>query len=170
MPSASTQRTWRGKRSPAAWALSAGMSVSSTNVVLPEPGNARHRDETTARNIDFERFDGMDGLVAMRMCPWSNISSSVTCGRKRLDSARKNGAMRLPCDCSTLYCTGSDHVAAACSSNGAHLDQIVGFRQYARIVVDNNHGVAVIHRDRASHPTRPSTLAGCRPIEGSSST
>ena len=31
------QRTCFGRRSPAACALSAGMSVSSTNVVLPEP-------------------------------------------------------------------------------------------------------------------------------------
>ena len=45
-----------------------------------------------------------------------------------------------------VYRTGSDHVTAACSGNGAHLDQIVGFRQHARVVVDNNHGVAVIHQ------------------------
>ena len=61
------------------------------------------------------------------------------CAQKRCDAA----ALRL---LDLVYCTGSDHVAAACSSNGAHLDQIVGFRQYARIVVDNNHGVAVIHQ------------------------
>ena len=45
-----------------------------------------------------------------------------------------------------VYRARSNHIAAACSSNGTHLNQIVGFRQYARIVVDNNHGVAVIHQ------------------------
>ena len=44
------------------------------------------------------------------------------------------------------YRARGDHIAAACSGNGAHLDQIVGFRQYARVVVDNDHGVAVIHQ------------------------
>ena len=37
-------------------------------------------------------------------------------------------------------------MAAACSRNGAHLDQIVGFCQHARVVVDNNHGIAVDHQ------------------------
>ena len=45
-----------------------------------------------------------------------------------------------------VYRTCSDHVTAARSGNGAHLDQIVGFRQHTCIVVDNNHGVAVIHQ------------------------
>ena len=45
-----------------------------------------------------------------------------------------------------VYRTSSDHVAAACSGNGAHLDQIISLRQHARVVVDNNHGVAVIHQ------------------------
>ena len=55
--------------------------------------------------------------------------------------------MRLPVRLLDLvHRTSGDHIAAACSGNGAHLDQIVGFRQYARIVVDNNHGVAVINQ------------------------
>ena len=29
---------------------------------LARTRNARHRDKTAARNIDFERFDGMDGI------------------------------------------------------------------------------------------------------------
>ena len=59
--------------------------------------------------------------------------------QKRRDTA----ALRL---LHLVYPTSSDHIAAACSGNGTHLDQIVGFRQYARIVVNNNHGVAVIHQ------------------------
>ena len=45
-----------------------------------------------------------------------------------------------------VHSARGDHIAAACSGNGAHLDQIVGFRQHTCIVVDNNHGVAVIHQ------------------------
>ena len=45
-----------------------------------------------------------------------------------------------------VYRTSGDYVAAACSSNGAHLDQIISLRQHARVVVDNDHGVAVIHQ------------------------
>ena len=41
--------------------------------------------------------------------------------------------------------TGGDYMTAACSGNGTHLDQIVGFCQHARVVIDDNHGVAVIH-------------------------
>lgn len=37
-------------------------------------------------------------------------------------------------------------MTAARSGNGAHLDQIVGFCQHACVVVDNNHGVAVVHQ------------------------
>ena len=44
------------------------------------------------------------------------------------------------------YRTGGDHVAATCSGNGAHLNQIISLGQHARVVVDNNHGVAVIHQ------------------------
>ena len=45
-----------------------------------------------------------------------------------------------------IHRTGSDHITAARSGNGTHLDQIIGFRQYARVVIDNDHGVAVIHQ------------------------
>ena len=61
------------------------------------------------------------------------------CAQKRSDAA----APRL---LDLVYRACSNHIAAACSSNGTHLNQIVGFRQYARIVVDNNHGVAIIHQ------------------------
>ena len=45
-----------------------------------------------------------------------------------------------------VYRTSGDYVAAACSGNGAHLDQIISLHQHTCIVVDNNHGVAVIHQ------------------------
>ena len=61
------------------------------------------------------------------------------CAQKRSDAA----APRL---LDLAYRTSGNHITAVCSGNGAHLDEIVGFRQYARIVVDNNHGVAVIHQ------------------------
>ena len=61
------------------------------------------------------------------------------CAQKRGDAA----ALRL---FDLVHRTSGDHITAARSGNGAHLDQIVGFRQYARVVVDNNHGVAVIHQ------------------------
>ena len=45
-----------------------------------------------------------------------------------------------------VYRARGNHITAACSGNGTHLNQIVGFRQHACIVVNDNHGVAVIHQ------------------------
>ena len=114
---------------------------------LARTRNARHRDKTAARNIDFERLDGMDGIgchADMSLVEHFVVSHLRTQAlelgaQKRRDTA----ALRL---LDLVYRTSGDYTAAACSGNGAHLDQIVGFRQYARIVVDNNHGVAVIHQ------------------------
>ena len=114
---------------------------------LTRTRNARYHDKAAARDIDFERFDGMDGIG--RHADMSLVEHFVVshlwaqtlglCAQKRRDTA----ALRL---FDLVYRTSGDHIAAACSGNGAHLDQIVGFRQYARVVVDNNHGVAVIHQ------------------------
>ena len=60
--------------------------------------------------------------------------------------AQKRGDAAAPRLFDLVHRTCSDHVTATCSGNGAHLDQIVSFRQYARIVVDNNHGVAVAYQ------------------------
>ena len=114
---------------------------------LARTRNTRHRDETTARDIDFERLDGMDGIgrhADMALVEHFVVShlwaqALGLCAQKRSDAA-------VPRLLDLVYRTSSDYTAAACSGNGAHLDQIVGFRQYARIVVDNNHGVAVIHQ------------------------
>ena len=114
---------------------------------LARARNARHRDKTAARDIDFERLDGMDGIgchADMSLVEHFVVSHLRThalglCAQKRGDAA----ALRL---FDLVYRTSGDHIAAACSGNGTHLDQIVGIRQYARIVVDNNHGVTVIHQ------------------------
>ena len=114
---------------------------------LTRTRNARHRNETVARDIDFERLDGMDGIGRHAdVAPVEHFVVShlwaQTLGlgaQKRRDAT----ALRL---FDLAYRTSGDHVATARSGNGAHLDQIVGFRQYARIVVDNDHGVAVIHQ------------------------
>ena len=114
---------------------------------LTRTRNARHRDKAAARDIDFEWLDGMDGIgrhADMALVEHFLVSHLRTQAlglrtQKRGDAA----ALRL---FDLVYRTSGDHIAAACSGNGAHLDQIVGFRQYARVVVDNNHGVAVIHQ------------------------
>ena len=114
---------------------------------LARTRNARHRDKATARNIDFERLDGMDGIgchADMALIEHFVVSHlwAQTIGlgaQKRSDAA----ALRL---LDLVYPTSGDHIAAARSGNGAHLDQIVGFRQHARVVVDNNHGVAVAYQ------------------------
>ena len=114
---------------------------------LTRTRNARHRNQATARDIDFERLDGMDGIGRHAdMAPVEHFLVSHlraqalgVCAQKRRDAA----ALRL---FDLSHRTGSDHITAACSGNGAHLDQIVGFRQHTCIVVDNNHGVAVIHQ------------------------
>ena len=114
---------------------------------LARARNARHRDKAAARDIDFERLDGMDGigrhadvaLVEHFVVSHLWAQALGLCAQKRSDAA----APRL---LDLVYCTGSDHVTAACSGDGAHIDQIVGFRQYARIVVDNDHGVAVAYQ------------------------
>ena len=114
---------------------------------LTRTRNARHRDQATARDIDFERLDGMDGIgrhTDMALVEHFVVSHLRTqalghCTQKRSDAA----APRL---LDLAYRTCSDHVTAVCSGNGAHLDQIISLRQYARIVVDNNHRVAVVHQ------------------------
>ena len=114
---------------------------------LTRTRNTRHRDETATRDIDFERLDGMDGigrhadmaLVEHFVVNHLRTQALGLGAQKRRDTA----VLRL---LNLVYRTSGDYIAAACSGNGAHLNQIVGFRQYARIVVDNNHGVAVIHQ------------------------
>ena len=114
---------------------------------LTRTRNARHRDKAAARDIDFERLDGMDSIgcqVDMPLVEHFLVSHLRTQAlglgaQKRRDTA----ALRL---LDLVYPTSGDHIAAARSGNGAHLDQIVGFRQHARVVIDNNHGVAVIHQ------------------------
>ena len=114
---------------------------------LARTRNARHRDETAAWDIDFKRLDGMDSIgrhADMALVEHFLVSHlwAQTLGlgaQKRRDAT----ALRL---FDLVYRTSGDHVATARSGNGAHLDQVVGFRQYARIVVDNDHGVAVIHQ------------------------
>ena len=108
---------------------------------------ARHRDKAAARDIDFERLDGMDGIG--RHADMALVEHFVVShlrpqalglrAQKRSDAA----ALRL---LDLSHRTGGDHITASCSGNGAHLDQIIGFRQYARVVIDNDHGVAVIHQ------------------------
>ena len=83
--------------------------------------------------------------------------------------AQKRGDAAAPRLFDLVHRTCSDHVTATCSGNGAHLDQIVSFRQYARIVVDNNHGVAVAYQV-AHHANQAVDICRCKPIEGSSST
>ncbi len=114
---------------------------------LARTRNTRNRNQATARDIDFERLDGMDGIgrhADMALVEHFVVSHLRTQAlglgaQKRRDAT----ALRL---LDLVYRTSGDHIAAARSGNGAHLDKIVGFRQYARIVVDNNHGVAVIHQ------------------------
>ena len=114
---------------------------------LARTRNARHRDKATARDIDFERLDGVDGIgchADMSLVEHVVVSHLRTqalglCAQKRSDAA----APRL---LDLVYRACGNHIAAACSGDGAHLDQVVGFRQYARIVVDNNHGVAITHQ------------------------
>ena len=114
---------------------------------LTRTRNTRNRDQATARDIDFERLDGMDGIgchadvapVEHFVVSHLRTQALGLCAQKRGDAA----ALRL---LDLVYRTSGDHIAAACSGDGAHLDQIVGFRQYARIVVDNNHGVAVAYQ------------------------
>ena len=114
---------------------------------LARTRNARHRDQATAWDIDFERLDGMDGIG--RHADMALVEHFVVShlrpqalglrAQKRGDAA----ALRL---FDLVHRTRSDHITAACSGNGAHLDEIIGFRQYARVVIDNDHGVAVIHQ------------------------
>ena len=96
---------------------------------LTRTRNARHRDQATARDIDFERLDGMDGIG--RHADMALVEHFVVShlrpqalglrAQKRGDAA----ALRL---FDLVHRTCSDNITAACSGNGAHLDQIVSFR------------------------------------------
>ena len=89
---------------------------------------ARHRDKAAARDIDFERLDGMDGigchadmaLVEHFVVSHLRPQALGLRAQKRSDAA----APRLL----DLICRArGDHITAARSGNGAHLDQIVSF-------------------------------------------
>ena len=96
---------------------------------LARTRNARHRDETAARDIDFERLDGMDGIgrhADMALVEHFLVSHLRTQAlglraQKRGDAA----ALRL---LDLIHRTRGNHIATARSGNGTHLDQIVGFR------------------------------------------
>ena len=114
---------------------------------LTRTRNARHRDQATARDIDFERFDGMDGIGRHAdMAPVEHFVISHLRPQALGLRAQKRGNAAVLRLLDLIHRTGGDHITAARSGNGAHLDQIIGFRQYARVVVDNDHGVAVIHQ------------------------
>ena len=114
---------------------------------LTRTRNARHRDQATARDIDFERFDGMDGIGRHAdMAPVEHFVVSHLRPQALGLRAQKRGDAAVLRLLDLIHRTGGDHITAARSGNGAHLDQIIGFRQYARVVVDNDHGVAVIHQ------------------------
>ena len=96
---------------------------------LARTRNARHRDQATARDVDFERLDGMNGIgrhADMALVEHSVVSHLRThalgvCAQKRGDAA----ALRL---LDLVHRASGNHITAACSGNGTHLDQIVGFR------------------------------------------
>ena len=96
---------------------------------LTRTRNARHRDQATARDINFERLDGMDGIGRHAdMAPVEHFlvghlraQALGLCAQKRGDAA----ALRL---FDLVHRASGNHITAACSGNGAHLNQIVGFR------------------------------------------
>ena len=114
---------------------------------LARTRNTRNRDQAAARDIDFKRLDGMDGigrhadvsLVEHFVVSHLRTQALGLGAQKRRDTA----ALRL---FDLVHRARGDHVTTARSGNGAHLDQIISLRQHARIVVDNDHGVAVAHQ------------------------
>lgn len=137
---------------------------------LTRTRNARYRDKAAARDINLERLDGMDGIgchADMSLVEHFVVSHLRTQAlelgaQKRRDTA----ALRL---LDLVYRTSGDYTAAACSGNGAHLDQIVASAS-TRVSWSTTTTVLPSSTRSRITPTKPSTLAGCKPIEGSSST
>ena len=116
---------------------------------LPRTGNARHDRETPFRNIHFERFDRMD-RSGRKMDPPKFENIRIFLYRQDVFlflQERPDHGMRVPADFRNN--AFRDHPAAVRSRFRPQLDQPVGGRQYFRVMVDQDHRIAV--RDQIVH-------------------
>ena len=171
MPSVSSSRTCSGNSSPAACALSAGISDSSTIVVLPEPetpvtATSRPRGISTSSGLTVCNW-----LVVMRIRPRSNTCGSATRSRMRaLTLSAKNGAIRLL----GFAATSSTVPCAITCPPSAPATGPISMRWPAALSTRTSWSTTTTELPSATRsritPSSPSTFEGCSPMDGSSST
>lgn len=171
MPGASTARTCAGSTSPAIEARSAGTRLSSTRVVLPEP-------DTPVTAVSLPRGMAISsGLtvwiapVSRKTAPWSNSSSAAALVLVRtVRSPERKAPIRecgLRSTSSTVPCAMISPPAAP--EPGPISTMWSAWRSTRTSWSTSTTELPSVSRSSTT-PSRPSTLEGWSPIEGSSST
>ena len=171
MPSAASAVTCSGSASPAAAWASAGMSVSSTSVVLPEP-------DTPVTAISRPR--GMSMANGFTVCkpldsrwirPRSNISPACACGRAATRAAPERKGPMIEASSRATSSTEPWETTAPPSAPAAGP---ISTRWSAACRMRVSWSTITTEFPSAIKsritPRRPSMLAGCKPMEGSSIT
>lgn len=89
MPSGTIERTCSGSFWPWMAAFRPGTRLSSTRVVLPEPGNPGHHSQPPLGNFDVQRLYGVDGVGGKLNAPQREQLALRGLGSQALRFARQ---------------------------------------------------------------------------------
>ncbi len=161
MPAASMRLTWEGSFALLAFATSAGMRLSSTSVVLPEPDTPVTAVRRPRGMATSSGFTVCSASVASSMLPWANTSAAGTRSRTRTVSSPERkppiseAGFRLYLGKRPLR----DDPPAVSARARPHLHEPVCGGQDARVVVHHDHRVAV-GEQIAHHLDEPVDVGG----------
>ena len=172
MPGASTARTCSGSLAPRMAASSAGIRLSKISVVLPEPETPV---TTVKRPLGMRTSSGLtvwSAAVASRIVPSANICSRATAGRSRSFCApgpRKGPISERPLAASagTVPCARMRPPSAPAPGP---ISTIQSASESTCVSWSTRRTELPSATRSCMTAVSPTMLAGCRPIEGSSST
>ena len=171
MPAASTRFTWEGSALPFAFAASAGMRLSSTSVVLPEPDTPVTAVRRPRGMAVSSGFTVCSAPVASSMRPRANTSSAGMRSRTRTVSAPDR---KPPMSEAGFASTSASDPCATTRPPSAPAPGPISTSQSAarRMCASWSTMTTELPSAMRSRMTSmsPSMLDGCRPMDGSSST
>ena len=170
-PAASAERTWAGSAPPAMAARRPGMRLSSTSVVLPLPETpvtavSRPRGTSTASGRTVWMAP-----VSRRTAPRAKTSAAAARSRTRTRrSPVRNGAIREPGSFSTLATGPCAMTRPPSAPEPGPISTSQSAWRSTRTSWSTSTTELPSARRSSTTPSSPSTLEGCSPMEGSSST
>ena len=171
MPAASMRLTWAGSFAPLAFATSAGMRLSSTSVVLPEPDTPVTAVRRPRGIATSSGFTVCSAPVASSMLPCANTSAAGTRSRTRTISSPER---KPPINEAGFASTSASVPCATIRPPSAPAPGPISTSQSAAARMRVSWSTMATELPSASRSritsTSPSMLEGCRPMDGSSST